>query len=61
MEHRLMTYLSDADHAALIDNLMTVRKLLNVEPSPFTGEITRDEVLHDLCVRCDVWPESSRD
>ncbi|MGN6311756.1 MAG: hypothetical protein ACTHNN_19625 [Xanthobacteraceae bacterium] len=56
-----MTYLSDADHAATVEALFLARNLLNVEPSPFTGEITRDEITYDLCIRCDVWPESSRD
>ena len=56
-----MQIISDADHAATVEALYLARKMLNVAPSPFTGEITRDEITYDLCIRCDVWPESSRD
>jgi hypothetical protein len=48
-------YLDDERHGRLVDNL------LNVQPCPFAGRVTADQITLALGEAGDIWPLSSRD
>lgn len=57
----MATYLPDDEHNALVGTLLSAAPLLNIEPSPWTGTITEDEIKLALGEKLDIWPESIRE
>ena len=55
------TYLPDDENDRLVKTLMSVAPLLNIEPSPWTGTITEDEIKIALGEKLDIWPEHIRE
>jgi hypothetical protein len=55
------TYLPMTKYNRLVATIMSVAPLLNIEPSPWTGTITKDEIKLALGEHCDIWPESIRE
>ena len=54
------TYLSTDEYNQLVAALLFARPLLAVEPSPFTGAVTADEIKIALGEKANVWPEKIR-
>lgn len=55
------TYLPNAEYDALVAGGLILAPLLNIEPCPFAGCVTKDGIMLALGEKLDIWPESIRE
>ena len=54
-------YLPDSEYHARVETLFSAAPLLNIEPCPFAGCVTKDGIMLALGEKLDLWPESIRE
>jgi hypothetical protein len=57
----MATYFPDSEYHARVETLLCAAPLLNIEPCPFAGCVTKDGIMLALGEKLDVWPASIRE